>query len=116
MLLYVWLVSEGTQALLQGRTAQVDRSNRRDLSLFRLGLELIQRAITFSTPYLTSFFLKSNCRVASFLPSTWGALGTRLRLYSFQPIPQPDFGSCCRVFSPKTRRLSIYVNSTALVK
>jgi len=55
MLLYVWLVSEGTQALLQGRSAQVDRSNRRDLSLFRLGLELIQQAITCSTPFQVHF-------------------------------------------------------------
>jgi len=55
MLLYVWLVSEGTQALLQGRSAQVDRSNRRDLSLFRLGLELIQQAITHSTPFQVHF-------------------------------------------------------------
>ena len=55
MLLYVWLVSEGTQALLQGRTTQVDRSNRRDLSLFRLGLELIQQAITWLMPFQVHF-------------------------------------------------------------
>jgi hypothetical protein len=30
-LLYVWLVTEGAQALIQGRSAQLDRADRRDL-------------------------------------------------------------------------------------
>jgi len=46
VLLYLWLVTEGTQALIQDRSAQVDRADRRDLSLFRLGFELIDCAIT----------------------------------------------------------------------
>ncbi len=50
-LLYVWLVCEGTQALIQGRSTHVDRTDRRDLSLFRLGLELIQQAITWLDPF-----------------------------------------------------------------
>jgi len=51
VMLYVWLVCEGTQALLTGRVAQVDRSNRRDLSLFRIGLELVEQAITWLDPF-----------------------------------------------------------------
>jgi hypothetical protein len=51
VLLYVWLVCEGTQALIQGRTTRVDRTNRRDLSLFRIGLELVQQALTWLEPF-----------------------------------------------------------------
>jgi hypothetical protein len=54
-LLYVWLVTEGSQALIQGRTAQVDRANRRDLSIFRLGLELIEQALTWGEAVLVDF-------------------------------------------------------------
>src|SRR5579864_2390576 len=32
-LLYVWLVTEGANVLIQGRAAQLDRANRRDLSI-----------------------------------------------------------------------------------
>lgn len=70
VLLYVWLVCEGTQALIQGRAIRVDRSNRRDLSLFRLGLELVQQALTWLEPFqvhwlpsfdpLSSFFFCPN--------------------------------------------------------
>jgi len=51
VLLYVRLVAEGTQALIQGRAAHVDRSNRRDLSLFRIGLELVLQALTWLEPF-----------------------------------------------------------------
>lgn len=74
-LLYVWLVCEGTQAVLTGRATLVDRTDRRDLSLFRIGLELVEQAITwldpffvhnlFSTATLMAFFLFLYCRVAS---------------------------------------------------
>ena len=57
VLLYLWLITEGTQALIQGRAAQVDRSNRRDLSLFRIGVELINTAITRSDPFQVYFDL-----------------------------------------------------------
>lgn len=50
-LLYVWLVTEGAQALIQGRSAQVDRSNRRDLSVFRIGRELIDQALTWGDTF-----------------------------------------------------------------
>jgi hypothetical protein len=55
VLLYVWLVSEGAQVLIQGRSATVDRADRRDLSLFRLGLESIEQAITWGVPFRVQF-------------------------------------------------------------
>lgn len=51
-LLYVWLVTEGAQALIQGRSSQVDRTDRRDLSIFRIGLEIIEQAITWGEAFL----------------------------------------------------------------
>jgi len=51
VLLYVWLVAEGTQTLVQGRASYVDCSNRRDLSLFRIGLELVLQALTWLEPF-----------------------------------------------------------------
>jgi Transposase DDE domain len=54
-LLYVWLVTEGSQALSQGRSAQVDRADRRDLSIFRIGLELIEQALTWGERFRVDF-------------------------------------------------------------
>jgi hypothetical protein len=54
-LLYVWLVTEGAQALIQGRSAQLDRADRRDLSVFRLGLESIEQALTWGEEFFVDF-------------------------------------------------------------
>ena len=54
-LLYIWLVTEGAQALIQGRSAQVDRADRRDLSVFRIGLELIEQALTWGVAFVVDF-------------------------------------------------------------
>ena len=54
-LLYVWLVTEGAQALIQGRSAQVDRADRRDLSIFRIGLEIIEQALTWGERFRVDF-------------------------------------------------------------
>jgi hypothetical protein len=42
-LLYVWLVLWGAALIKAGRRAWVDRHNRRDLSLFRIGLDTLHR-------------------------------------------------------------------------
>lgn len=42
-LLYVWLIRTGLMLLLAHRTALVDRHDRRDLSLFQLGVRYIKR-------------------------------------------------------------------------
>jgi len=42
-LLYLWLVSHGSQAIKAGLRAWVDRQSRRDLSVFRIGLYVSDR-------------------------------------------------------------------------
>jgi hypothetical protein len=49
-LLYVWLVSTGSRTIKAGRRFFVDRRDRRDLSIFRIGLYTIDRFITLSQP------------------------------------------------------------------
>jgi hypothetical protein len=45
-LLYIWLVLGGEQLIKAGLRAEVDRADRRDLSLFRIGLDTLQRCFT----------------------------------------------------------------------
>ena len=45
-LLYVWLTSTGARAIKNGQRHWVDRKDRRDLSIFRIGLRLIDRRLT----------------------------------------------------------------------
>jgi hypothetical protein len=42
-LLYVWLISIGTQTIHAGQRHLVDRKERRDLSLFQIGLRFLER-------------------------------------------------------------------------
>ena len=44
-LLYAWLVSTGARAMKNGQRHLVDRKDRRDLSIFRIGLGLIERRL-----------------------------------------------------------------------
>ena len=46
ILLYVWLLAFGSQVIKSGRRHLVDRSDRRDLSLFRIGRNMAERLIT----------------------------------------------------------------------
>jgi Transposase DDE domain len=45
-LLYVWLVSVGTQTIRSGLRTLVDRTDRRDLSIFQIGMRFIERCLT----------------------------------------------------------------------
>jgi len=45
-LLYLWLVAFGARAIKSGQRHLVDRKDRRDLSLFRIGLRLLDRYIS----------------------------------------------------------------------
>jgi hypothetical protein len=45
-ILYVWLVSIGTRTIRSGLRDQVDRTDRRDLSIFQIGLRYIERCLT----------------------------------------------------------------------
>jgi hypothetical protein len=44
--LYVWLISVGSRTIHQGLRHLVDRHDRRDLSIFQIGLRFIQRRLT----------------------------------------------------------------------
>jgi hypothetical protein len=44
--LYVWLISIGGRTIHQGLRHLVDRIDRRDLSIFQIGLRFIQRRLT----------------------------------------------------------------------
>ena len=49
-LLYVWLVSFGSHVIKKGHRRQVDRSDRKDLSVFRIGFNMAERCLTNSLP------------------------------------------------------------------
>jgi hypothetical protein len=46
VLLYIWLISVGGRTIHQGLRHLVDRHDRRDLSIFQIGLRYIQRRLT----------------------------------------------------------------------
>jgi hypothetical protein len=49
-LLYVWLISTGARAIKNGQRHLVDRKDRRDLSVFQIGLRLIKRWLKNGSP------------------------------------------------------------------
>lgn len=58
-LLYLWLVTQGRRAIKSGERRLVDRSDRRDLSVFRIGLYLMDRYGTqgrYPAVHLTPYF------------------------------------------------------------
>ena len=50
VLLYVWSVSTGARTIHEGRRHLVDRNDRRDLSIFQLGLRFIERQLVNALP------------------------------------------------------------------
>ena len=46
VLLYLWLVAYGSKVIKDGLRYLVDRKDRRDLSIFRIGLDMIDRHLT----------------------------------------------------------------------
>ena len=48
--LYVWLISVGGRTIREGLRHLVDRNDRRDLSVFQIGLRYIQRRLTNALP------------------------------------------------------------------
>ena len=44
-LLYIWLISIGTRTIRDGLRKSVDRTDRRDLSIFQIGLRFIERCV-----------------------------------------------------------------------
>lgn len=51
MMVYVWLVSVGTNTIRSGLRHLVDRADRRDLSIFQIGLRFIERCLTNALPF-----------------------------------------------------------------
>lgn len=49
-ILYVWLVTTGEYVLLNGLQGEVDRTERQDLSIFRIGWDWLERRLTFDDP------------------------------------------------------------------
>jgi hypothetical protein len=45
-LLYVWLIAMGSKAIKDGQRHLVDRAERRDLSIFQIGLRSVERRLT----------------------------------------------------------------------
>lgn len=56
--LYLWAIATGTQVIHRGLRHLVDRNDRRDLSIFQIGLRYIQRQRTnaSSVPVLTRYY------------------------------------------------------------
>ena len=54
--LYVWLISIGGRTTHQGLRHLVDRKDRRDLSIFQIGLRFIERRLTNDLPVHISLF------------------------------------------------------------
>jgi hypothetical protein len=54
-LVYVWLIAFAADLVAQGLRPQVDRSNRRDLSLFRIAWDYLQQLLTWGDPFQVSF-------------------------------------------------------------
>ena len=59
VLLYVWLLAFGSQVIKSGQRHLVDRSDRRDHSLFRIGRNMAERLITNGENLKISFVLYS---------------------------------------------------------
>ncbi len=55
VLLYVWFLAFGADQVQRGLRAEVDRADRRDLSLFRIAWDALQRALLFDLPFSISF-------------------------------------------------------------
>lgn len=56
-LLYAWLATTGSQVIKNGQRPLVDRSDRRDLSLFQIGLRSVKRRLVNSLPISVTFWI-----------------------------------------------------------
>ncbi|MEQ9032233.1 MAG: hypothetical protein RLP44_26180, partial [Aggregatilineales bacterium] len=63
--LYVWLVTTGEYVLQRGLHTEVDRTDRHDLSIFRVGWDWLERRFVFDVPipilFRPNFCLMSGC-------------------------------------------------------
>jgi hypothetical protein len=57
VLLYAWLVRTAVRVIQEGQRHLVDRKDRRDLSIFQIGLRWIERRLKNAQPFSVSFSL-----------------------------------------------------------
>ena len=62
-LLYLWLVAAGEQAIHNGLADEVDRTDRQDLSVFRIGWDFIERRLALDDP-IPITFIPNFCSVS----------------------------------------------------
>lgn len=55
VLLYVWLVTVGSRAVKNGQRSLVDRADRRDYSIFRIGYNMAERWLANGEPFSVKF-------------------------------------------------------------
>jgi len=54
-LAYIWMIVQGLRVLAEGKLALIDRGDRRDKSLFRLGLDWLKYALKHSMDFQPAF-------------------------------------------------------------
>lgn len=54
-LLYVWLVAFGSRVIKRGQRHLVDRTDRRDFSIFRIGFNMLERCLSNTLPFKIRF-------------------------------------------------------------
>ena len=63
-LLYVWLISIGSKAIKDGQRHLVDRAERRDLSIFQIGLRSVERRLTNALPVSIRLLPVYGCKLS----------------------------------------------------
>lgn len=63
-LLYLWIVLDGAKVIKNGYRRLVDRNDRRDLSIFQIGLRWIERRLTSLSPIPFSSFQLPNLKLS----------------------------------------------------
>ena len=54
-LAYIWMITQGLRVIAEGKLSLIDRTDRRDKSLFRLGLDWIKYALKNSIDFQPTF-------------------------------------------------------------
>lgn len=54
-LAYIWMISQGLRVIAENKLSLIDRTDRRDKSLFRLGLDWLKYALKHSIDFLPTF-------------------------------------------------------------
>lgn len=63
-LLYIWLILTGSKTIKNGQRHRVDRTERRDLSVFQIGLRSVERRLTNALPISIRLLPASHCKLS----------------------------------------------------